>query len=132
MNEEIPINFNFKGEELRLEKKLITRFENLKLCLTLDKQTNSIPKWMEPNSLRLFIYLAKHVMDETHYEILENNTGKILKMLWYSDYFGLEEIQSKILIDYIWKDLHVLNAAVYLHEGLKKIANTRNTSKAYS
>lgn len=40
-------------------------------------------------------------------------------------------MQVTILKKFIFDDIHVLNAALYLHEGLKKIANTKNISKRF-
>lgn len=41
----------------------------------------------------------------------------------------MDDLQLEILKKFIFEDIHVLNAAVYLHEGLKKIGNTKNISK---
>ena len=123
------LKFIFKDSLIKIEAHTLAKYPKLRLCSSLNKKLDNIPRWMEPASLKLFIGVASsEASGRSNQEEFVGQTSKILRMLWYSDYFGIDDIQRVILMKHIFRDLHVLNAAVYLHEGLKKIANTKNIS----
>jgi len=121
------LEFSFRGEVIRIGPAMLKKYPHLEFCKKLD-EPGRCPSWMDPTSLKLFFKLIAFGSKFKNSEEIEGKTKKILKLLWYSDYFAAEKMQKLLLIDLILGDLHVLNAASYLHEGLKKISSTKSIS----
>ena len=117
------LQFTFKGEIIKIGPSMITKYSTLSYCKRFEDQKN-VPIWMDSNSLKLFLKLVVFGDKFTQSENLVGKTNQILKLLWYSDFFVIENIQIFILREYVFLDINTLNSIVYLHEGLKKIMSS--------
>lgn len=120
---QLPLEFTFKGEHIKIGPATLIKHPSLRHCSKL-ADAGSVPAWMEPRSLKLFLKLVIFQEGFQLQEQLVGRTADILRLLWYSDFFAMDSLQVFILRRFALNDLHVVNAVTYLHEGLKKIGNT--------